>query len=127
MGRVVVLLVLSIVGLFSFSTILFGFSNVGGGHITLSQEAVTIEIDLHSGAAEFERWAKEVMTGSLGNFFTGAYDEDCTPINPSAMRELPIDGKWPVGPNGWGNFFEHFFNPRTGAGLGSNRTAIARA
>ena len=100
---------------------------MGGGHITLSQEAMAIEIDVHSGVADFERWAKEAMTGSLGNLLTGAYDEDCTPINPSAMRELPIDGKWPVGPNGWGNFFEHFFNPRTGAGLGSNRTAIARA
>ena len=127
MGRVVVLFVLSIVGIFSFSTIVFGFSNVGGGHITLSQEAMAIEIDVHSGVADFERWAKEAMTGSLGNLLTGAYDEDCTHINPSAMRELPIDGKWPVGPNGWGNFFEHFFNPRTGVGLGSNRTAIARA
>ena len=127
MGRAVVLFVLSIVGIFSFSTIVFGFSNVGGGHITLSQEAMAIEIDVHSGVADFERWAKEAMMGSLGNLLTGAYDEDCTPINPNAMQELPIDGKWPIGPNGWGNFFEHFFNPRTGAGLGSNRTAIARA
>ncbi len=66
-------------------------------------------------------------TEILRYFLTGAFDEDCTPINRTAMQELPLDGEWPIGPNGWGNFFEHFFNPRTGAGLGSNRTAIARA
>ena len=43
-------------------------------------------------------------------------------------KKYPLPGSTsPTGPNGWGNFFEHFFNPRTGAGLWSNRTAIARA
>ena len=115
-----------------FPALCYAFSTDGGGHLTFTGDAIALETQKRMGDERFADWSREVLDGGsiavTGNFLTGAYDEDSTTINKAAMQELPIPGStWPRGPNGWGDFFEHFFNPRTGAGLWSNRTAIDRA
>ncbi|MGD9579019.1 MAG: hypothetical protein AB7Y74_12270, partial [Syntrophorhabdus sp.] len=112
MNRTLIIAIFYLLLIFSFSSTLEGFSTKGGGHNTITGEAAIQEKNEKSGNYHFMTWLDGTVDtpAALANFFTGAFDEDCTPINRTAMQELPLDGEWPIGPNGWGNFFEHFFN-----------------
>ena len=82
----------------------FPFSTAGGGHLTITQDAVSIMKQKKMHEDVFKQWIEKAMEeGNAGNFLTGVYDEDCTTKNKTAMQELPIPGSTsPTGPNGWG-------------------------
>jgi sugar lactone lactonase YvrE len=116
-----------------FANTVFGFNNEsGGGHLTITDKAAQLRLEASSDK-KFQDWIKYE---ALPYFLTGTHDEDCTKYgskNDNDGNPIPDNCRL-QGPNSnqWGNFFEHFYNPQTGAGLGhvfigQYRTAIARA
>ncbi len=82
-----------------------------GGHDTLASEAMGLKKEVHKndadGGTKFNNFANE----SLPNLRTGAHDEDST-----KKLGVPVSDP-PIGPNGWGDFFDHFYNPETEKGI----------
>jgi hypothetical protein len=95
-----------------------------GGHDTITAEGVLLKEQVHKrtdadGGADFR---KRTVEGALPNLRTGAHDEDST----KAKGILPLSDA-PIGPNGLGDFFDHFFNPNTEKGLPGAQPATKRA
>lgn len=75
-----------------------------GGHDSITAEGAILKKQVHQGDKDFERFVDQ----ALPSLRTGAHDEDST---------IPLLDDPPIGPNGWGNFFKHFYDPITGCGL----------
>ncbi|MGB9715961.1 MAG: hypothetical protein ACPL1G_06105 [Thermodesulfovibrionales bacterium] len=89
-----------------------------GGHDTLTAEGMLLKKEVHKGEKPFEDFADI----SLPSLRAGAHDEDTNKWLNWYINDPPI------GPNGWGNFFQHFYNPNTGKGLkGFCNSAIQRS
>jgi len=89
-----------------------------GGHDTLTAEGMLLKKKVHEGEKPFEDFA-DIALPSLR---IGAHDEDTNKLLNWYINDSPI------GSNGWGNFFQHFYNPDTGKGLkGSWSPATKRA
>ena len=84
-----------------------------GGHDTVTSEAMMLKEQVHQqtdtdGGIDFRnKMARE----ALPNLRTGAHDED-TSLQLNKVLNDP-----PIGPNGWGDFFQHFYNPDSETGL----------
>ena len=99
-----------------------------GGHDTLTAEGILLKEEVHKqtdvdGGARF---IEEFSSRALPRLRSGAHDEDQTRIGP-----IPFVGyDTPLGPNGDGNYRDHFYNPDNGRGYsldpGSN-SAVRRA
>jgi hypothetical protein len=95
-----------------------------GGHDTITNEAMQLKQQVHDDN-DFSRWAEQ----ALPSLRIGAHDEDSTKIQIDVPLELPdanlnitypveihLDEP-PIGNTGWGGWFHHFYNPKTGKGL----------
>src|SRR4030042_3159676 len=96
-----------------------------GGHDTLVAEGMNLKVEVHKndpdGGDKFRQWA-DPQGEVLRLFRTGAHDEDTNKYVDFLSPDPPI------GPNGWGDYFYHFYNPNTGEGLkGLAGSAPARA
>jgi streptogramin lyase len=80
-----------------------------GGHDTITSEGMLLKKEVHKDNEDFKRWAEL----NLPSFRVGAHDEDTNKWLNLYLNDSPI------GSNGWGNFFQHFYNPDTGKGLKS--------
>jgi hypothetical protein len=94
-----------------------------GGHDTITSEGMLLKQRVHNndidGGRKFNLWATEE---SLPSLRIGAHDEDTNKWLNWYINDPPI------GENGWGNFFQHFYNPDTGKGLkGICNSSIQRA
>jgi len=78
-----------------------------GGHDTITAEGMMLKKDVHKGDKPFEDFANE----ALPSLRIGAHDEDTSEWLNWYINDPPI------GENGWGDFFQHFYNPDTGKGL----------
>jgi hypothetical protein len=91
-----------------------------GGHEKVIEQGVNLKKAVHGGdpdgGKDFSDWVDKAAV----DFKTGARAEDST---------IPGLDPAPEGPNGYGNYFEHFLDPDTGKGLFSGffRSAIQRA
>jgi hypothetical protein len=79
-----------------------------GGHDTLTTEGMELKKEVHKEDTLFQKWANEEALPSLR---IGAHDEDTNWWFNRWLNDPPI------GENGWGDFFQHFYNPDTGKGL----------
>ncbi len=84
-----------------------------GGHDTITAEGVLLKEEIHrqtdgDGGARF---IEEFSSKALPNLRTDAHDEDTNKYLDPILNDPPI------GPNGWGDFFNHFYDPDTGKGL----------
>jgi hypothetical protein len=84
-----------------------GQSGYYGGHDTITSEGMLLKEQVHNqtdadGGIDFRN--KMVREG-LPNLRAGAHDED-TSLQLNRFLNDP-----PIGPNGWGDFFQHFYNP----------------
>ncbi|MEW6110251.1 MAG: hypothetical protein AB1632_13960, partial [Nitrospirota bacterium] len=79
-----------------------------GGHDTITSEAALLKKDVHGNDQDFKNWIDEEALPSLR---IGAHDEDSTKV-----MGIPLDDP-PIGSTGWGGWFGHFYNPKTGKGL----------
>jgi sugar lactone lactonase YvrE len=84
-----------------------------GGHDTITAEGMLLKEQVHkqTDADGGTRFIEEFSTKSLPLLRTGAHDED-TSLQLNRFLNDP-----PIGPNGWGDFFQHFYNPDSGTGL----------
>ena len=95
-----------------------------GGHDTLTSEGMLLKEKVHQqmdadGGADFRN---RMVRDALPNLRTGAHDEDTSKLFNSYLNDPPI------GLNGWGDFFQHFYNPDTQDGLkGAFNSAPNRA
>jgi len=82
-----------------------------GGHDTLTAEGIMLKKQVHKndpdGGTKFYTFTNEALLGLR----TGAHDEDTNRLLNLILNDPPI------GSNGWGDFFHHFYNPDTGKGL----------
>jgi hypothetical protein len=87
-----------------------------GGHDTITGEGMLLKKEVHKndtdGGERFKTWAD---TESLPNLRTGAHDEDST--KKLGVSVPPWAPDPPIGPNGGGDFFDHFYNPETEEGI----------
>lgn len=104
----------------------FGW-HVNSTHEAITDEAATLKIEIHRDEEAFRDWLDPDRESALKYFLTGVHDEDCMTINKGAMREISYNGERPKGPNGWGDVFQHFYDPHTGRGLWDNHSALHRA
>jgi len=85
---------------------------IKGGHDTLTAEGVQLKKEVHKGdndeGRKFNLWANE---DALPPLRTGAHDEDTNEVVNNIQPDPP------VGPNGWGNYLYHYYNPNTDTGL----------
>ncbi len=92
-----------------------------GGHDTVTAEGMLLKKEVHQtdsdGGLKFSTFAE----GALRYIRTGAHDEDSTKTLGYMGTEAPI------GTNGDGNFFQHYYNPETGKGWLGNDSALRRA
>ncbi|OGP93389.1 MAG: hypothetical protein A2157_17995 [Deltaproteobacteria bacterium RBG_16_47_11] len=83
-----------------------------GGHDTITAEGMLLKKGVHrsdpDSGEKFNTWADRE---ALPDLRTGAHDED-TSLQLNGFLNDP-----PIGPNGWGDFFQHFYNPDSGTGL----------
>jgi hypothetical protein len=90
---------------------------IKGGHDTITAEGMLLKEQVHQrtdadGGIDFRN---KMVRDALPNLRTGAHDEDSTKTFGIPLSDPPI------GPNGWGNFFEHFYTPfEPGVGSGLN-------
>jgi hypothetical protein len=98
-----------------------------GGHDTITAEGMLLKEQVHQqidsdGGLDFRN---KMVREALPFLRTGAHDEDCTkikqwvwvyPFTFPIPIEIPLSDP-PIGPNGDGSFFDHFYNPDTGKGL----------
>jgi uncharacterized membrane protein len=92
-----------------------------GGHDTITAEGMLLKKEVHKGEKPFEDFADT----ALSNLRTGAHDEDST-----KLLGIPMQGyEPPMGPNGSGNYFQHYYNPDDGQGysLTHSNSAVQRA
>lgn len=76
-----------------------------GGHDTITAEGMLLKKQVHSGDGRFQQWADREAGLPLR---IGAHDEDTNqPLN--FILQDP-----PLGPNGWGDFYRHFYDSRLG-------------
>jgi streptogramin lyase/uncharacterized membrane protein len=75
-----------------------------GGHDTITSEAMLLKKRAHSGDERFRTWADRE---SLPFLRVGAHDEDTSAVFNRWLNDPPL------GEYGWGNFFNHFYNPYT--------------
>ncbi len=83
-----------------------------GGHDTLTLEAMGLKKEVHKNDTDNGTKFNSFSNESIPNLRTGAHDEDSTKAGL-----LYIGSEPPLGPNGNGDFFDHFYNPDTGKGL----------
>jgi len=89
-----------------------------GGHDTITAEGMLLKKEVHKGDQAFEDFSGLALPWLR----IGAHDEDTNKWFNPLLNDPPI------GKNGWGNFFEHFYNPETGEGFkGTWPPAIKRA
>jgi len=86
---------------------------IKGGHDTITIEGMKLKEQVHrqtdsDGGTHF---SEEFSNKALEWFRTGAHDEDTNKYLNIILNDPPI------GPNGWGDFFQHFYNPDTNKGL----------
>jgi|GEM_PF-4731079 len=84
-----------------------------GGHDTLTVEGMLLKEMVHKqtdpdGGTNFRN---KMVREALPHLRTGAHDEDTSKLFNFYLQDPPI------GPNGWGDFFQHFYNPETGKGF----------
>jgi tripartite motif-containing protein 71 len=109
-------LILSFLIVTSFPSLSDGFHPTlnQGGHDTFTTEGANLKKEVHKddedGGRGFNEWADQAIEGLR----TGAHDEDSTKRLGFYLSDKPI------GVNGDGNFFNHFYNPDTGQGLKGN-------
>ena len=101
-----------------------------GGHDTITAEGMMLKEKVHQqtdadGGADF---AKKMKEQALPPLRIGAHDEDSTKVKipitlpppappiPVYYQDVQLD-KPPIGTTGWGGWFHHFYNPKTGKGL----------
>jgi len=110
------ILVLSIIVFFFLSKPLKAFhvDLEKGGHNTLTTEGLNLKKDVHKndadGGEKFNSWASDRTV--IEGFRNGGHDEDST-----KTKGYYIQSEEPTGPNGDGNFYEHYYDPDTGRGL----------
>jgi hypothetical protein len=96
-----------------------------GGHDTLTSEGMLLKKEVHKndadGGTKFNTFASE----SIPNLRTGAHDEDST--KKCGVSVPPWKPDPPIGTNGWGDFFDHFYNPETEEGIRLGQPATKRA
>jgi hypothetical protein len=84
-----------------------------GGHDTITAEGMLVKKEVHrsdpDSGERFNTWADR---DALPHLRTGAHDEDSTKI---LWKYLGSEA--PIGNNGDGDFFDHFYNPNTEKGL----------
>jgi hypothetical protein len=98
-----------------------------GGHDTLTTEGILLKGEVHrqtdpDGGVNFRN---KMILEALPWLRTGAHDEDSTKI-----LGIPMPGyEPPIGPNGSGNYFQHYYNPDDGQGysLTHSNSAVQRA
>ena len=95
-----------------------------GGHDTITAEGMLLKEQVHQrmdidGGADFR---KKMVEEALPYLRVGAHDEDSTRTGPWYIGSEP-----PIGRNGSGNFYHHFYDPDTGEGLLSDNSALKRA
>lgn len=96
-----------------------------GGHDTFTNEAALLKQDVHRNDSDSgEKFKSWMNIDALPNLRTGAHDEDSTKVKLLGIT-IPLD-EAPIGPNGDGNFFEHFYNPDKKKGLWTNDSAVKR-
>lgn len=136
MNKKLLIIFLSLLFFLLFCCSSNGFDNENTGHNSITNEGAKISGNGHIGNRDFDAWLFNQTTGALTYFLTGVHDEDCTKYGGKTDSDgNPIGDCRMRGPNSnlWGNFFEHFYNPMTGAGLtrlvkeGQHRTAVTRA
>jgi len=81
-----------------------------GGHDTITAEGMLLKKEVHKENTKFQEWADDRIT--LPHLRIGAHDEDSTKTGPWYIKSEP-----PIGRNGDGNFYQHFYDPDTGKGL----------
>lgn len=84
-----------------------------GGHDTITAEGMLLKEQVHKqtdadGGVDFRN---KMVREALPNLRAGAHDED-TSLQLNGVLNDP-----PIGPNGWGDFFQHFYNPDSETGL----------
>ena len=79
--------------------------NFFGGHDTITAEGMLLKKQVHFGNQDFKDWAE---TKALPPLRIGAHDEDTNEIFNFILRDPPL------GPNGWGDFYKHFYDVRLG-------------
>lgn len=81
-----------------------------GGHDTITAEGMELKKKVHEGDQAF----KDFTDIALPSLRTGAHDEDTFKY---PLIDSYYNNDRPIGPNGGGNFFGHFYDPDTGCGL----------
>jgi len=83
-----------------------------GGHDSFTTEATKLKREVHKddhdGGKGFNEWMDQAIEGLR----TGSHDEDST-----RTKGYYIGSEKPIGPNGDGNFYKHYYDPDTGKGL----------
>ncbi len=84
-----------------------------GGHDTITAEGLLLKEQVHkqTDGDGGSRFIEEFSSKALPYLRTGAHDEDTNKYLNPILNDPPI------GPNGWGDFFNHFYDPNTGEGL----------
>jgi hypothetical protein len=78
-----------------------------GGHDTITTEGMLLKKQVHKDDKVFEDFSDK----ALPHLRIGAHDEDTSKLFNLYLQDPPL------GPNGWGDFFQHFYNPETGKGF----------
>ena len=76
-----------------------------GGHDSITAEAALLKKEVHKTNKEFEDW---INISALPPLRIGAHDEDTNQLLNFILRDPPL------GPNGWGDFYSHFYDSRIG-------------
>ena len=79
--------------------------NFLGGHDTITAEGLLLKKQVHYGDDRFKQWADRDAASPLR---IGAHDEDTNQLLNFILRDPPL------GPNGWGDFYSHFYDSRIG-------------
>lgn len=95
-----------------------------GGHDTITAEGMLLKQEVHKGDSDsgekFNKWVENDKV--IPSLRIGTHDEDSTKV-----AGIPLDDP-PIGNTGWGGWWSHFYNPKTGKGLkGFGRPAPERA
>lgn len=81
-----------------------------GGHDTITAEAMSLKVQIHNSSDPDagNDFMNKMNRQALPSLRTGAHDEDTNKRLNFILKDPPL------GPNGWGDFYRHFYDPNLG-------------